>query len=244
MEAQQHFEELLRRFEVPLLQYAKRITGNSERARDVVQEAFIKFQRNGAVAPEKTGTWLFTVCRNGALNVCRKEKRMMYLDEELIESRQDEQPMPFERIERREASRFLMKILATLSLRQQEVLQLKFQNDLSYQQIAEINTEQQRLQAQVTNIQERLRFCPAKGLSAELKNNLQDKLGKFITYLEKVGFQDLDGQVSVCVYSKDDPIQDSRLASASSAVPESFRNWRRYFGSAPLLVYLAAQLKK
>lgn len=84
------------------------------------------------------------------------------------------------------------------------------------QQIAEINTEQQRLQAQVTNIQERLRFCPAKGLSAELKNNLQDKLGKFITYLEKVGFQNLDGQVSVCVYSKDDPIQDSRLASASS----------------------------
>jgi len=51
MEAQQHFEELLRRFEVPLLQYAKRIIGNSERARDVVQETFIKFQSNGAVAP-------------------------------------------------------------------------------------------------------------------------------------------------------------------------------------------------
>jgi hypothetical protein len=75
------------------------------------------------------------------------------------------------------------------------------------QQIAEINTEQQRLQAQVTNIQERLRFCPAKGLSAELENNLQGELGKFITYLEKVGFQNLDRQVSVCVYSKDDPIQ-------------------------------------
>ena len=104
----------------------------------MVQEAFIKFQRNGAVAPEKTATWLFTVCRNGALNVCRKEKRMMYLDEEIIESRRDEQPMPFERIEQREASGFLMKILATLPPRQQEVLQLKFQNDLSYQEISEI----------------------------------------------------------------------------------------------------------
>jgi len=138
MEAQQYFEELLQRFEVPLLQYATRITGNSERARDVVQETFIKFQRNGAVAPEKTATWLFTVCRNGALNTCRKEKRMMYLNEELIESREDEQPMPFERIEQKEASGFLMKILATLPARQQEVLQLKFQNDLSYQQIAGI----------------------------------------------------------------------------------------------------------
>src|ERR1700738_33218 len=138
MEAQQHFEELLRRFELPLLQYATRITGNSERARDVVQEAFIKFQRNGAVAPEKTGTWLFTVCRKGALNVCRKEKRMLYLDEELIESRADEQAMPFEQLEQKEAAGFLLRIVRTLPPRQQEVIQLKFQNDLSYQQIAEI----------------------------------------------------------------------------------------------------------
>jgi RNA polymerase sigma factor (sigma-70 family) len=138
MEAQQNLEQLLQRFEVPLLQYATRITGNSERARDVVQETFIKFQRNGSVAPDKTATWLFAVCRNGALNVCRKEKRMMFLDEEVIESRQDEQPMPFERIEQKEATGFLMRILATLPARQQEVLQLKFQNDLSYQQIAEI----------------------------------------------------------------------------------------------------------
>ena len=138
MEAQQNFDELLRRFEVPLLQYATQITGNRERARDVVQETFIKFQRNGTVAPEKAATWLFTVCRNGALNVCRKEKRMMYLDEEIIESQQDEQPMPFEWIEQREASGFLTKILATLPPRQQEALRLKFQNDLSYQEIAEV----------------------------------------------------------------------------------------------------------
>ena len=137
-EAHQTVEELLRRFEVPLLQYATRITGNSERARDVVQEAFVKLQRNGALPPEKTATWLFTVCRNGALNVCRKEKRLMYLDENIIESRRDEQPMPFERMEQREASGFLMKIVGTLPPRQQEVLQLKFQNDLSYQEIAEI----------------------------------------------------------------------------------------------------------
>lgn len=137
-EVRQNLEEILRRYEVPLLQYTARITGNNERARDVVQEAFIKLQRNGALAPEKTATWLFTVCRNSALNVCRKERRIMFLDEEIIESQRDEQPMPFERMEQREASGFLMKILATLPARQQEVLQLKFQNNLSYQEIAEI----------------------------------------------------------------------------------------------------------
>ena len=135
----EEIKALLRRFEIPLLQFATRITGDRERARDVVQETFVKFQRNGASShhPEPA-TWLFTVCRNGALNVCRKEKRMMYLDEDLIESRASEQPMPYEQLEQKEAAGFLLRIVATLPPRQQEVIQLKFQNDLSYEQIAEI----------------------------------------------------------------------------------------------------------
>jgi len=55
----------------------------------------MKFQRNGSLSHEvEPATWLFTVCRNRALNVCRKEKRMIYLDEKMIESREAEQPMP------------------------------------------------------------------------------------------------------------------------------------------------------
>ncbi len=130
--------EVLRRYEKPLLQFASRIIGDRDRARDVVQETFVKFQGNGAKDLPEPATWLFTVCRNGALNVCRKERRLILLDESLLESKPTETPMPFDRIERDEASGFLMRILATLPLRQQEVLQLKFQNDLSYQQIAEI----------------------------------------------------------------------------------------------------------
>ncbi len=130
---------LLRRFEIPLLQFATRITGDRERARDVVQETFMKFQRNGAAShATEPATWLFTVCRNGALNVCRKEKRLTYLNEKFLEAREDDQPMPYEHLEQNEAAGFLLRIVATLPPRQQEVLQLKFQNDLSYQQIAEI----------------------------------------------------------------------------------------------------------
>jgi RNA polymerase sigma factor (sigma-70 family) len=130
---------LLRRFEIPLLQFATRITGDRERARDIVQETFVQFERNGPVSHNgEPATWLFTVCRNRALNVCRKERRMTYLDEEMIEAREDEQPMPSQRLEQKEASGFLLKIVATLPPRQQEVIQLKFQNDLTYQQIAEI----------------------------------------------------------------------------------------------------------
>jgi RNA polymerase sigma factor (sigma-70 family) len=135
----QQLDALLRRFERPLLQYATRILGDSDRARDVVQETFVKLQSEKREqldnAPAK---WLFTVCRNGALNICRKEKRMTYLDQELLETRESEQPAPYEKLEQKEATGFLLKILGTLPPRQQEVLQLKFQNDLSYQEISEI----------------------------------------------------------------------------------------------------------
>jgi RNA polymerase sigma factor (sigma-70 family) len=134
----ERMEALVRRFEIPLVQFATRIIGDRERARDVVQETFMKFQRNGASQNTEPATWLFTVCRNSALNVCRKERRLIYLDEDLIESREDEQPRPFEQIEREEAAGFLLRIVATLPPRQQEVIRLKFQNDLSYQQIAQI----------------------------------------------------------------------------------------------------------
>src|SRR5438046_2795128 len=134
----ERMEALMRRFEIPLVQFATRIIGDRELARDVVQETFMKFQRNGASENPKPATWLFTVCRNHALNVCRKERRLMYLDEELIESREAEQPTPFEQVEHQEAAGFLLCIVATLPPRQREVIQLKFQNDLTYQQIAEI----------------------------------------------------------------------------------------------------------
>ena len=41
----QQMDALLRRFERPLMQYATRILGDSDRARDVVQETFVKLQK-------------------------------------------------------------------------------------------------------------------------------------------------------------------------------------------------------
>ena len=138
-EPNDEFRDLVRRFELPLLQYATRITGDRERARDVVQETFVQMQRAERrqvdPAPAK---WLFTVCRNRALNVCRKERRMLYLEDETLEARPTSDAGPVEQLEQKEAGGFLLRILGTLPPRQQEVLQLKFQNDLSYQEISEI----------------------------------------------------------------------------------------------------------
>src|SRR2546423_5433002 len=107
----QQMDALLRRFERPLLQYATRILGDSDRARDVVQETFVKLQNEKRQQLDDTpAKWLFTVCRNGALNICRKEKRMTYLDQELLETRESEQPAPYDNLEQRQRTRVVLRI--------------------------------------------------------------------------------------------------------------------------------------
>jgi RNA polymerase sigma-70 factor (ECF subfamily) len=133
-------QALVGRFELPLLQFATRILGDRDRARDVVQETFVSYQRDSVSHSlnGKPATWLFTVCRNRALNVCRKEKRMTYLDQEILETSAAHDPLPAEQLEQKEARGFLLRIVESLPARQQEIIQLKFQNDLSYQQISEV----------------------------------------------------------------------------------------------------------
>ncbi len=45
----ERMQSVMRRFEVSLLQFAARITGDRERAPDVVQETFVKFQSNEGI---------------------------------------------------------------------------------------------------------------------------------------------------------------------------------------------------
>src|SRR5205823_13787585 len=63
---------------------------------------------------------------------------MAFLDDDTLQQTAGGYELPFQRLQRQEAANFLMQILGTLPLRQQEVLQLRFQSDLSYQDISEI----------------------------------------------------------------------------------------------------------
>jgi RNA polymerase sigma-70 factor (ECF subfamily) len=126
------------RYQEPLLRFAVRLTRDRERARDVVQDTFLKLcdQPRGAVEGH-LARWLFTVCRNRARDVARKEGRMSLLDGGQLEAWESREPAPDVVVEKDEESRELSRLLATLPERQQEVLRLRFRNDLSYAEIAE-----------------------------------------------------------------------------------------------------------
>jgi RNA polymerase sigma-70 factor (ECF subfamily) len=129
----------LREHEGPLTRYAAQITGDVERARDVVQDTFVKLC---AADPEelegRVREWLFTVCRNRALDVQRKESRMKPLGEMELETVESREPSPSAAAEQRESAGQVLRLLATLPANQQEVVRLKFQNGLSYREISRV----------------------------------------------------------------------------------------------------------
>ena len=125
--------------EGPLTRYAARITGDVDLARDVVQEVFLRLcSQEPSEVNGRMPQWLFTVCRNRALDVRRKERRMKTVEVAAVEAPEGGRNDPSGTAEGRETHSRVLSLLATLPDNQQEVVRLRFQNGLSYKNIAEV----------------------------------------------------------------------------------------------------------
>lgn len=123
----------------PLTRYAARFLGDPDRARDVVQDTFVKFMGQPAAAVDGHAVeWLFTVCRNRALDVLRKEGRMRRFGEGQVERVTTAEPRPGRLLERAETQELILRLIDRLPHNQQEVVRLKFQNGFSYKEISRI----------------------------------------------------------------------------------------------------------
>lgn len=123
-------------YEGPLVRYAARITGDPHRARDVVQDTFLRLcEQDRQALDGHLAEWLYTVCRRRALDVQRKEHRMRATLPEKLEARANQHP-PDDAVESRESHESVLTAISLLPDKQQEVLRLKFQSGLSYREIA------------------------------------------------------------------------------------------------------------
>jgi RNA polymerase sigma factor (sigma-70 family) len=133
------YRDALNRYEGPLTRYAQRITGDFERARDVVQETFLRLCSHGKEKVDgHLAEWLFTVCRNQAIDSRRKERRMTLLAANSVECSPTRIPTPEVAAETNDAAKRVLKLLEGLSANQQAVIRLKFQSGLSYREISEV----------------------------------------------------------------------------------------------------------
>ncbi|HTB85463.1 MAG TPA: RNA polymerase sigma factor [Candidatus Sulfotelmatobacter sp.] len=137
-------EELFTALESPLLAYALRYTGTRELAEDIVQEAFMKLHAQfGQV--EKPRPWLYRIVHNLALNHRRDNKKIVPLepapnsesDHASVPEPADQSLPPDEQMLRLEGIGLVRISLGALDDRSRELVKLKFNDELSYKQIAE-----------------------------------------------------------------------------------------------------------
>ncbi len=124
-------------FEGPLIVYAARILGDMDRARDVVQETFLRLcgQEQEVVRPHLL-EWLYAVCRNRALDLLRRSRTRAHeqLSAEMVAC---PDARPVKRVEESELAARILGMMEELPENQRAVLVLKFQEGLSYKQIGE-----------------------------------------------------------------------------------------------------------
>jgi RNA polymerase sigma factor (sigma-70 family) len=125
-------------YESRLLHYAQRFVGDENLARDVVQHAFLQLCRqqpgdlNGSL-----GSWLYTVCRNRAIDLKRRNARL----EDFLAGNEQEalgrEVDPAELFETHDAGELVRRAMGTLPPRQQEAVNL-WSEGFAYREISEI----------------------------------------------------------------------------------------------------------
>jgi RNA polymerase sigma-70 factor (ECF subfamily) len=125
-----------------LTAYALRLCGgDAERARDAVQETFLRLMRDPPDAAAglngQLTVWLYAVCRSRVTDARRKERRMTLMTDEAAAALTDPAALPDAAVATTDAADRVLAVLATLPPPQQEVVRLKFQHGLTYREIAQ-----------------------------------------------------------------------------------------------------------
>ncbi len=141
------FYYLMKRYEIKLLRYIKRLTTVSEEeAKDIIQEIFIRVYRNlnGFNHKLKFSSWIYRIAHNEIINQHRKTKLRsaiapLNIEDEanLIDSINDtiEIDGAYENLENAERVR---KALTELPDKYREILVLRYLEDKSYDEISDI----------------------------------------------------------------------------------------------------------
>jgi RNA polymerase sigma-70 factor (ECF subfamily) len=131
---------LVRRYHAPLVAHLYRLLGDAQLAEDLAQDTFFRLVRNARSYryPHPFLPWLYRIARNLALTYQgsayhRYVDSVADLPETLID---DADPQVW--VERQERHADLLKALEYLSFEQREVLSLRFGQELSVKETAEV----------------------------------------------------------------------------------------------------------
>lgn len=138
------FESLFNRYERLVYRTAYLITGDREGAGDIMQEVFVAVWKGHRTFDSKKGkltTWLHRITVNKCFTK-RSKRRMDFLSLEKEEAKgccpDDPPDLPDDIVVSKEEYEGLMKALSSLDTKHRSVLVLRFFNELSYDEIAQV----------------------------------------------------------------------------------------------------------
>lgn len=140
-----------------LLRYAYSLTGSEEAAQDIVQEVFLRLWKADLKKIEKhLAPWLFHVCRNVGYDRFRKEKHTTPVAQ--VDAGLANDPEQEEAIVHEQSVDQVMELVKKLPPKQQEIVRLRFQAELSYKEIAQaLDMSQNHVGVALHKIMNRLR---------------------------------------------------------------------------------------
>ncbi len=143
-----HFETLVARYQTRLYRFISRYTRDSEDARDVAQEVFLKVYGalDGFDPHYRFSTWLFRIAGNAAIDHLRRRRgRTVPLEtppDENGETRgidpRDVRPDPLEDLTRRRLRQAIDAAIERLPDDYRELISLRHYGELPYEEIAEL----------------------------------------------------------------------------------------------------------
>lgn len=135
------FEVLVERYEKPLFYYARQVLMDSDCAEDAVQEAFLLAYKNiqGFDVKRKFSSWIYRIVHNESINLLRARKKVTVLDEAVeVAWEGDLAQSVRKKLDSPESVRILRKAFEKIPSKYREVVYLRFYQEKSYEEIAEI----------------------------------------------------------------------------------------------------------
>ena len=142
------FEELVRRYQRPIVAYVYRMVGDYDSALDLAQEVFIKVYNSlGRYRPEfKFSTWIYRIAHNASIDHLRRagNLRTEEMEVEGASGSTFEKPLasksltPEQETERGERRAEIEEVVRQLAPAYRELIVLRHSHDLSYDEIAEV----------------------------------------------------------------------------------------------------------
>lgn len=155
------FKELYLRYKDPLYFHARRMLGDHDEAKDIVQDVFaaIWTKRETFVSPVQVDAYLYGSIRNRILNFIAHQKVVTRYIDSIDAFVEKGIATTDEHVREKELSRILQTEIALLPEKMREVFELSRHQHLSYKQIAEqLNISDKTVKKQINKAIKVLRY--------------------------------------------------------------------------------------